>query len=193
LKRIHIFTYDDFLAGITKTMQKESTAETEKFLSEISLTVRTVLARKFPTLPWNEKEDIEQEVRLKLWKILTSGKKLDRPGSYLWKVVYTTALDLLNGKGKELPLDAASGMKREPRAEVDWPGADQMLDLDRRLEALSRNRRIVLKLGLTGLDLGEIAVHLGWSRARVRHLHYRGLNDLKKMIQREREDDDGRR
>ena len=172
-------------------MKPESTVETEIFLSEVSQTVRAVLARRFPALPWNEREDIEQEVRLKLWKIRTRGKKIDHPGSYLWKVVYTTALDLLDGKGKEIPLDAASGSEREPRTEVDRSVADQRLDLEHRLDALPLNRRIVIKLGLAGLELEEIAAHLGWSRARVRHLHYRGLNDLKTMIELEREDGHG--
>jgi RNA polymerase sigma factor (sigma-70 family) len=176
-------------------MANEPQVETEKFLAEVSRTVRAVLARRFPTLAWNEKEDIEQEVRLKLWKMRASGKKIDSPGSYLWKVVYTTALDLLDGKGREIPLDEAcepGRSEREPRIEAGWLDADRRLDFERRLEALSPNRRIVLKLGLAGLELEEIAARLGWSTARVRHLHYRGLKDLKKMIEEEGEDGHGR-
>jgi RNA polymerase sigma factor (sigma-70 family) len=177
-------------------MSNDPAAETEKFLAEVSRTVRAVLARRFPSLPWNEREDIEQEVGLKLWKIRASGKNIDNPGSYLWKVAYTTALDLLDGKGRELPLDEACGPgrpEREPRIEAGWLGTDRKLDFERRLEALSRNRRIVIKLGLAGLELEEIAARLGWSEARVRHLYYRGLKDLKKMLEGEGEDGHGRR
>jgi RNA polymerase sigma factor (sigma-70 family) len=177
-------------------MADESPVETEKLLAEVSRTVRAVLSRKFPTLTWNEREDIEQEVGLKLWKIRTHGKKIDNPGSYLWKVVYTTTLDLLDGKGREIPLDEVYGQsrpEREPGIESGKADADRRIDFERRLGALARNRRIVIKLGLAGLDFEEIAAHLGWSPARVRHLHYRGLKDLKKMIEQEGGNGHGRR
>lgn len=176
-------------------MPNDPIADMEKFLAGVSRTVRAVLSRRFPTVAWNEKEDIEQEVRLKLWKMRASGKKIDNPGSYLWKVVYTTTLDLLDEKGREIPLDEAcepGRSEREPRMEAGWLEADRRLDFERRLEALSRNRRTVIELGLAGLDLEAIAAHLGWSTARVRHLHYRGLKDLKKMIEEEGEDGHGR-
>ena len=173
-------------------MANEPPVETEKFLAEVSRTVRAVLSRRFPALSWNEREDIEQEVTLKLWKIRTSGKKIDNPGSYLWKVVYTTALDLLDGKGREIPLDETCGPDHELKVEGGGSQADRRIDFERRLEALAPNRRIVIKLGLAGLELEEIAAHLGWSAARVRHLHYRGLKDLKKMIEEEGEDGHGR-
>jgi RNA polymerase sigma factor (sigma-70 family) len=178
--------------------------ETEKLLVEISSSIRAIMARRFPSLTISEREDVEQDVRLKLWKIWTSGKKIDRLESYLWKVVYTTALDLLEGKRNEIPLEAACGPGRpagEPAVKIDWEDADARLDLNRRLEALPQNRRLVVKLHLAGMDLAETAAHLGWSRAKVRHLFYRGLDDLKRMIGKEKSgnenksegEDDGRR
>jgi len=170
-------------------MTPQPMPETEKLLAEISGSIRAIMSRRFSSLTISEREDIEQDVQLKLWKIWTSGKKIDRLESYLWKVVYTTALDLLEGKRNEISLEAACGPGRpagEPAVEIDRADADARFDLDRRLEALSPNRRLVVKFHLAGMDLAETAAHLGWSRTKVRHLYYRGLDDLKRMIGKEK-------
>jgi len=166
-------------------MSTERWIRTERLLAEVSGSVRPVLARKFPSLTLNEREDIEQEVRLKLWKILRSGKKIDHWESYLWKVVYTTALDLLEPRWNEIPFDEAFGQKKasfEPRTEIDRIHVDRLIDLRRRLESLSPKRKTVLQLHLAGLNLDQTAAHLGWSRPKVRHLFYRALEDLKKKF-----------
>ncbi len=47
------------------------------------------------------------------------------------------------------------------------------------VESLSENRKKVLKLYLAGLTIDEICASLHWEKTKVRHLFYRGIDDLK--------------
>jgi len=61
---------------------------TERLIAEIDKSVRTIVAQKFPRLSFADREDVLQEVQFKIWKMLTSGKKIvegcfyDNPGCY---------------------------------------------------------------------------------------------------------------
>lgn len=176
-------------------MPDDPKSATDELLAEVSATVRAVLARRFPGTSWDIREDLEQAVRLKILKRPADGKKIEHPRSYLWRVVFTTTLDFLAQRGTELSLDETddSGRRRlDPVLVFDGRNSDRRLDLERRIEALSQDRRRVIKLSLIGYGLEEIAGMLHWSKARVRHLYYRGLEDLKKAIIAEDEDAYGR-
>lgn len=172
-------------------MELDRLIKTKQFLEEISVSVHSIIRQKFPDLTGGDCEDIDQEVKLKIWKTINNGKKIGNLRSYLWKVVYTTALDIMETRLRTLSLDVEEkpGDSISPRSgkpgrmEFGIQKEECRMILDQIIEALPPKRRTVLKLHLAGMDLEETADFLNWTHHKVRHLFYRGLKDLKDRLE----------
>ena len=169
----------------------EKLLQTKRFLDEISRSVKAILLKNFPGIAGPEREDIEQEIKLKLWKMVRHGKDIRNLKSYLGRMVYTTALDVIAKRGNHISLDnlpvegrsAALGDNGGPGPEA-LTERNQMRDRIRTaMDGLPERRRAVLELHLTGQDIGQMAGRLGWSSHQVRHLLYRGLGDVRKKLE----------
>jgi RNA polymerase sigma factor (sigma-70 family) len=162
--------------------------ETKRFLGEVTKTVLTVMRHRCPSLSNVEAEDITQEVLLKIVKSVERGTKIENPRSYIWRVAYTTALDILEEKADEVAstveIEAREAEKIQDSWSLDVPLGQQELrqHLEKLLQTLSADRRRILKLFLLGMNAKEIAAHLEWTHSKVRHLYYRGLRDLRRII-----------
>jgi RNA polymerase sigma-70 factor (ECF subfamily) len=169
----------------------EKLLQTKRFLDEISRSVKAILLKNFPGIAGPEREDIEQEIKLKLWKMVRRGKDIRNLKSYLGRMVYTSALDVIAKRGNLVSLDnlpvesrsAALGDDRGPGPEA-LAERSQMRDRIRAvMDGLPERRRAVLELHMTGQDIEQMAGRLGWSSHRVRHLLYRGLGDVRKKLE----------
>jgi RNA polymerase sigma factor (sigma-70 family) len=162
--------------------------ETKRFLGEVTKTVLTVIRHRCPSLSNVEAEDITQEVLLKIVKSVERGTKIENPRSYIWRVAYTTALDILEEKADEVAstveIEARGAEKVQDSWSLDVPLGQKELrqHLEQLLQTLSADRRRILKLFLLGMNAKEIAEHLEWTHSKVRHLYYRGLRDLRRII-----------
>lgn len=174
-------------------MDLESLLKTKKFLDELSVSIRNILLASFPNLTSQEKEEVDLEVKLKLWKNAARGKKIDNLRSYLWRVVYTTALDLIAERKDYLPIDnimrAAEGDKNV-LAELISPehafdAQEYRSRLEDAVESLPERRKAVARLYLSGQGIPVIAAGLGWRENQVRHLLYRGLGEIRKKMMEE--------
>lgn len=167
---------------------KEYRFDSMEFSRRFSRRIRRILFQKLPGLSAEQKDDIEQEVQLKILQMLKKGRKIDNLKSYLWKAVYTTALDTIEQKTQK----GGSGYEKVGSVDhdMDVPGADPPLDVQfqkremsaflmKEINTLGYNQRIVMKLYLTGRNIREISEFLGWSNSKVNHLFYRGLDTLK--------------
>jgi RNA polymerase sigma-70 factor (ECF subfamily) len=164
----------------------------ERFLDELSLSVRKIIFSSFPNLTEDEKEEIDQDVKLKILKMAANGKKIGNFRSYVWKMVYSTALDALKARGRDLSLEdvTASGADRTPFLSfLDTLTPDAVYEegecralLEGALTKLPIRRKAVVSLHFQGLGLEEIAAFLGQSLPAVRHLLYRGLEELKERL-----------
>ncbi len=163
---------------------------TKVFLDEMSLSIRNIILARFPEMTAEEREDLDIEVKLKIWKNASNGKKVDNLRSYLWRVVYTTALDIL---GDRIPHLSLEGALRADEAEGRIPGEfisegialrqrDNSQMLEKAVDKLPARRKTVLRLHLAGMDIKQIAASLSWRENQVRHLLYRGLRDLKETM-----------
>ena len=168
-------------------MDLEQLLRTKAFLDEMSGSIRNILLAYFPDMTPQEKDDIDNEVKLKLWKKAVGGKKIDNLRSYLWRVVYTSALDLLGERMNYINIERLVEMGETetpvPR-EIFSPDSmvqdrEYALLLKKAVESLPERRKAVLQLHLAGLDIQKIAFSLTWSENQVRHLLYRGLEDLR--------------
>ncbi len=168
----------------------EKLLQTKRFLDDISRSVRGIVLKTFPGIAGQEREDIEQEIKLKLWKMVRRGKNIRNLKSYLGRMVYTTALDVIAKRQNHMSLDDLPGEGRSAAlVDATAPGPEALAErgqMSERIRAavddLPERRREVLKLHLAGAGIEQMAGLLGWSSNRVRHLLYRGLWDLRKKL-----------
>jgi RNA polymerase sigma-70 factor (ECF subfamily) len=171
-------------------MDLETLLKTQAFLNEISVSIRNILLASFPEMSHEEKEDVDTEVKLKLWKNAARGKKIDNLRSYIWRVVYTTALDLMSERMSYVSLEKLSaGSEQEDTVSEKILAPDTAVEeqerrlmLRRALESLPERRRAVLRLHFEGMDIAQIAARLQWRENQVRHLLYRGLAEIREIL-----------
>ncbi len=149
----------------------------------MSSAIRRVLGSRHET----HVPDVEQEVRLALWKRFQTGKKIDHPVSYVYKAALTTALGVV----KRLSTESAS-LDEESITEAvagrsESPGnllpAEKKRLLEEALEQLNPDQSRALRGYLSGLNHREVAKLYGWSESAARHRIYRGLDALKSLSQ----------
>ncbi len=171
-------------------MDLEQLLKTKSFLEDMSLSIRNIILACFPDMTAEEKEDLDHEVKLKMWKNASNGKKVDNLRSYLWRVVYTTALDILGERMPHLSLErtmqAVEAEGYLPEAFISEEQASQQREYSQMVEKavnmLPDRRQTVLRLHLTGMNIKQIAVSLSWRENQVRHLLYRGLQEIRKTM-----------
>ena len=169
-------------------MDLENALKAGHFLNDISLSIKKIIFANFPQLSAEEREDIDQEVKLKLCRMAASGKKIRNIRSYLWRMVYTTTLDVIGKRLESLPCDEAAGGEELWMSDrLDLASPERLAEkserkriVEKAVESLPERRRLVVKLHLMGMGIEEMAEFLAWSQNKVRHLLYRGLTDLKK-------------
>lgn len=134
-------------------------------------------------------DDVEQEVRIRLWRALERDPNADFPASYVQKVVVTVMVDALR-RVQARPADALPEPEdggeelhdegvRPDRAATE---AQQMACLRACLSDLSPRRRRPLQLYLQGYQLQEIADLNGLTLDAARKLVYRGLDEVKQRL-----------
>ena len=140
-----------------------------------------------------ELDDLRQEVRIRLWRALEQGERIEGiPASYVQRTAVSAALDLIRRRRARRTEPLV-----EPRDTGDKPigpsaqvsGPDREFDRDELAESVARAvdkladaRRVVVRLYLVGYPREEIAGLLGWSEPKTRNLLYRGLADLRSRL-----------
>jgi len=161
--------------------------EIRSVLETASGSIRNVIFARLPSVSGEEAKDIEQEVKLKLWGLISRGKKIDNLRSYLWRVVYTTALDVIEARipalmGKDVEDEASripSHRLEEISPELQLEAAEARRLIRDAVAGLPARRKAVVTLWLEDMNIEEIAATLRWGENQVRHLLYRGIEDVK--------------
>jgi RNA polymerase sigma factor (sigma-70 family) len=168
-------------------MDLDAALKAVRFLDEISLSVKKIIFANFPGLTEEEKEEIDQDVKLKILKMAARGKKIGNFRSYVWKMVYSTALDVIARRSPALSLDDVLRSPKAPlHAYLDTLSPEHLFEereilglVEKAIDSLPARRKAAVLFHLQGLDLEETAEHLGESVNAVRHLLYRGLDEVK--------------
>lgn len=163
---------------------------TGKILDEMAISIRNIIYDSFPGTTLQEREDIEQEAKLKIWRMASNGKKIVNFRSYLWKVVYTTALDIIEDRMQNMSEEEIQRAIEsthptrfcEACPEFHWQHEEMKMKLNKTVAMLPARRRSVVRLWLADMNLEEIAAYLGWGGNQVRHLLYRGIEELKEIM-----------
>ncbi|HNR92367.1 MAG TPA: sigma-70 family RNA polymerase sigma factor [Dokdonella sp.] len=133
--------------------------------------------------------DIEQEVRIRLWRAIERDRSGAFHASYVQKVVATTVIDALRRAevraAEPLPEDDDEpGQLPEEGAGPEQLASDgeRMGGLQRCLGEIPERRRLPITLHLQGFSLQEIADVVGTSAEAARKLVSRGLDELKSRL-----------
>lgn len=134
-------------------------------------------------------DDIAQEVRIKIWKLIESEKNVVCYAAYIKKIVDTVVIDQLRLLRKDERLYRIEKQKQVAeqlngyRPEV-LRNALMKEAVGKAVESLIESRRNVVKLYLFDLSIEEISRFYGWSLHKTRNLLYRGLADLKRSMKK---------
>lgn len=159
----------------------------ESTLTRFASVMRVVAARY--RLSPADRDDLVQEVRVRLWRALEAERIEALPASYLYRTATTAALDLIRRRRtmREDSLEdidpsglrlAATAANPEQRAQL----SDLALCIERAIETIPESRRPVVRMYLAGYGSAEIGELMGWTEAKARNLLYRGLADLRQRL-----------
>lgn len=128
--------------------------------------------------------DAEQEVKMALWKRLESGKKIDHPVSYVYKVALTTAASVVRRHargGQPIDLANAEDLLVDASTPTSCPVSDveRQVVLQEAIESLPRDEARALRGYLAGLNHKDIAQMYSWSESVARHRIYRAMDRLR--------------
>ena len=170
-------------------------SQINEVVESFSHLIRRIIANHVYRRDGIDLEDIEQEVKIKIWKFLKKGKKVDKLPSYIKKVAFTTTIDELRKMLKQTPSREFPDLKRIysdvfPQGGAREMGSPESLLEDKEtsllvqdaVESLGENRKYVLRLYLKGMSIDDISHFLSWDKTKVRHLLYRGIDDLRETI-----------
>lgn len=166
-----------------------SAAGLDQLIRQYSGLIRAKLHEIDRSLSPADLDDLEQEVRIRLWQTLKRERVLDQPASLIRRLVLSVAVDASRrvqargGKGSHVAL--------ESQAEPGGGASDliERADFQARVEqveaALKRfepDRARVIRLHLAGFTTEEIGKLMAFTEAKARNILYRGLDALKGQL-----------
>lgn len=170
--------------------------EFEDILDRFSRFIVFQIQKFSPQQKGIDPDDVLQDVKIKIWKILNDEKKIDNYASYIKKIVDSSVIDQLRRMRREEHILFSEMQRRIAEKKNAYTKEDideQKLKkiLEEAVDSLLESRRKAVKLHLLNMSLEEISEFFNWSRHKTRNLLYRGLNDLKqKLKEKGIEDDD---
>jgi RNA polymerase sigma factor (sigma-70 family) len=168
-------------------LNERRTAELAALLDRFSSLIKIQICKFSPGRFGIDPEDICQEVRIKLWRVLSLEKEISNFPSYLKKIVSSSVIDMLRKLRRDEGIILLEKQNRISEMKADYHSqlsAQEPLreKLAEAVGLLIESRRRVVKLYLMDLTIDEIAAFYGWSKNKTRNLLYRGLADLKKLL-----------
>ena len=128
--------------------------------------------------------DIEQEIRLALWRRLRHADDIRHPASYVYKVALATSLAVIRRyrpQREDLLADPEVGPAPRPAWERLLPPERARL-VEQVLDRLTPDEARALRGYMSGLNHEELARLYGWTVSSSRHRVYRTLEQLRKEL-----------
>lgn len=166
-----------------KSKEKEFIEILKSYAQFISIQVHKYNLLRYGLDP----EDIMQDVKIKLWKLVDSQKTIISQAAYIKKIVNSAVIDQLRKQRRDEGL--LRHEKQKHISEIDLAYRKEATRskpfeeiLGKAVEQLIDTRRQVVKLYLLDLSILEISHYLNWSQDKIRNLLYRGLTDLRESL-----------
>jgi RNA polymerase sigma-70 factor (ECF subfamily) len=164
-------------------------AHADRVLKAYGARLRALVERQCLNAHGIDPDDVEQEVRIRLWHAIERDRSEALVTSYVQKVVVSVLVDALRkarARPSE-PLPDEPGDAHEAFAAPHGPDreagdAERMVLLGRCLGAIPERRRVPVELHLQGFSLQEIGAAVDVSAEAARKLVARGLEELKERL-----------
>lgn len=151
--------------------------------------VRKTLVNLDPRRSEADLEELEQEIRLRLWQTLSRERTWDKPASFIRSVVMSVAIDAARRRQVRGGDCEHVGLEHlEPWSAGVSSATDALEDRAELLTALVQLSRAdpekaqAVGLHLQGFTTEEIGDLLGWTEAKARNTVYRSLESLRVQI-----------
>jgi RNA polymerase sigma factor (sigma-70 family) len=134
-----------------------------------------------------DREDIYQEIIIKICKSLDNGNDIRHLAAYIRKIVNSVVINQFHKSRQEgRILESQKQILPESSSGTSIPSTFEKDRLNKFLrqsiDELIDSRKMVMRLFLLDYDIGEIASLLKWSKRKTYHLFYRAVNDLKNKL-----------
>jgi len=168
----------------------------ENFWREIAPIVRAAVVRHPSRDAALAADDIEQEVRIRVWKVYCGDRKNRLGTSYYYRVINSAIIDALRAWRGTLAhaQRAEENELGDPLTRIDseQPTPDEAIErseksarLMARVDGLPDAQRRAVALFLQGFTVPEIAELTGCDENRAHNLTYRGIRLLKQRMKPE--------
>jgi len=164
----------------------------ESLLRQYDRLIRSIVARAGRRMGLKPssflvKDDIEQEVRLDLWKQVARGQTIDFPATYIYKATIRETLRAIRREmsRETVPIEedgAAEQLKDVGDPFQSLAAKEQFREIIFGLHRLARDRQCAVRAHLTGFQFNEIMMMYGWSYQKARNLIARGMADLRETL-----------
>ncbi|MCB1052850.1 MAG: sigma-70 family RNA polymerase sigma factor [Acidobacteria bacterium] len=146
-----------------------SDASFEDLVQQYHLLVLHLIRRYYGGALGHLEEDLSQEVWTKLWDSFQKNESnIVQFKSYLYRTVQTTLWDAMRRLDQQTTESLADQLE-EPQAEPFSPGLISQLDLEKKMDGLNREERLMVQAWLKGFSYQEIADLLACGEGRVRN------------------------
>jgi len=167
----------------------------QDLLDEMGELLRRVIARNCPKHLGLDPEDFEQEVRLRIWRLVQDRGQVEHHRSYLYRVAMNATVDAIRKvkRRREDSLSSAQtreAVEHESATALDAIGRTEGISgqglilqaVEHCLSGLRERRGLAARLYLQGFTVPEIADLKCWTRASARNLVFRGMRDLRRCL-----------
>ena len=163
----------------------------EALLAEHAERVRLVMLRYRLPQHGIDPDEIEQQVRIRLWKAIQRDRSGAFTASYIQRIVASTAIDAMR-RARVRPSEpgAEDDEQGMDRLDADMPRPDDTASDDQRVRILARcmdelpsRRRLPISLHLEGHTFREIGDMIEVSEEAARKLVSRGMKTLRARLQ----------
>ena len=132
-------------------------------------------------------EDILQDVKIRIWKLVRDGRTVISPTSYIRRIVSSAVIDQLRKRRRDDSLYLHEKQKHISEQSYLYSGETIQKKafeetVGRAIEQLMDTRRQVVKLYLLNLNIQEISIYMNWTVDKTRNLLYRGFADIRKIL-----------
>jgi RNA polymerase sigma-70 factor (ECF subfamily) len=141
-------------------------------------------------LSGDDVDEVVQELRLRMWKSLGTAELIRRAkASYIYRTAISASIDIIRRRRarrfETSQDDGLADLAPDTRRRADSRLDEHELAgaVHRAIALLAESRRAVVRMHLAGYERHEIADLLGWTEAKTRNLLYRGLADLRQILE----------
>lgn len=170
-----------------------SKAQINKIFAEHHEHVVKAVAVLRPEVNGVTADDVEQEVAIRLFKLIKSDREIENISSYIYRITANVIIDLARKNQKfnndtTIPdekdeEDYRPGLISEaPKPEQQLANEDLMKRVLAVIETLPESRRIAVKLRLQGFSIKEMSDMTGWPFYKAENLSKRAMAALKDKL-----------